>query len=185
MQSEVLGALTEEDALYARQFFLTILLENAVESYGIADITPVCPPSKRVHVDGTAIDEDPERRSPPYRDYPARKHVRIVFKECGQCMRDVRDIRNAFQCLQGCAKGAFVAFVERALLLTHCTALFYMKKAGFVHRGVSAENCYYYNGSGILGDLEYAKRFGNLSGSEARTVRLPSPGLTYRRLTPS
>ena len=179
IQSEIFSAL-KEDALDARKYFLTILLENVVESHGNADITPACPLSERTPINWTAPDDETANIPPPYRNHSARKHVRIVFKECGQCMHEIGDLRNAFRCLQGCAKGTFVSTAEHSVPLMRSAALFYMKKAGFVHRDVSAGNCYYFDGSGKLGDLEYAKRFGELSGFEPRTVCLPSPLICRR-----
>ena len=47
-----------------------------------------------------------------------------------------------------------------------------MRMAGYVHRDVSAGNCLFYEatGTGKLADLEYAKRYEDVSASEPKTV---------------
>ena len=49
-----------------------------------------------------------------------------------------------------------------------------MRMAGYVHRDVSAGNCLHYDGSGKLADLEYSKRYEDVSVSEPKTVSLIS-----------
>ena len=53
-------------------------------------------------------------------------------------------------------------------------ALQIMHIVGYVHRDVSAGNVLLWNGTGILSDLESAKKTTDLSTDEVRTVRLMS-----------
>jgi hypothetical protein len=54
------------------------------------------------------------------------------------------------------------------------TALQIMHIVGYVHRDVSAGNILFWKGTGILSDLESAKKTTDLSIHEVRTVRLMS-----------
>ncbi|KAG6822841.1 hypothetical protein H0H92_012393 [Tricholoma furcatifolium] len=79
-------------------------------------------------------------------DYsPRRKHVRTIFAEVCQTIFEVRDVRSMILTLQGVTK-----------------ALWYMWKAGYVHRDVSAGNCLWNGEVGKLSDLEYAKKYDTL-----------------------
>ena len=55
-----------------------------------------------------------------------------------------------------------------------------MRMAGFVHRDVSAGNCLYYEGSGKLADLEYSKRYEDMSVSEPKIVSPVSSQVVHR-----
>jgi serine/threonine-protein kinase RIO1 len=50
-------------------------------------------------------------------------------------------------------------------------ALEIMHIVGYVHRDVSAGNILFWNGTGVLSDLESAKKTTDLSTHEVRTVR--------------
>ncbi|KAG6822276.1 hypothetical protein H0H92_014544, partial [Tricholoma furcatifolium] len=92
-------------------------------------------------------------------DYsPRRKHVRTIFAEVCQTIFEVRDVRSMILTLQGVTK-----------------ALWYMWKAGYVHRDVSAGNCLWNGEVGKLSDLEYAKKHDTLEIHDPVTVWLYFP----------
>ncbi|EDR02424.1 uncharacterized protein LACBIDRAFT_332286 [Laccaria bicolor S238N-H82] len=68
-----------------------------------------------------------------------KHHYRLVFKEVGISMYDIRSIRGAFQALVDVTK-----------------ALEVMAKKDYVHRDISGGNILFYKGHGKLCDLEYA-----------------------------
>ncbi|KAL5479079.1 hypothetical protein ACEPAI_2367 [Sanghuangporus weigelae] len=73
-----------------------------------------------------------------------RKHYRIVFKEVALDIYKVKKLMDVFTVLRDGAK-----------------VLKWIHGCGWVHRDVSPGNLYLYDGRGILGDFEYAKRRGS------------------------
>ena len=47
----------------------------------------------------------------------------------------------------------------------------FLHGSGWVHRDVSTGNVYLFDGHGVLGDLEYAKKTDDNTQHEVRTVR--------------
>ncbi|KAL5525405.1 hypothetical protein ACEPAF_9275 [Sanghuangporus sanghuang] len=72
-----------------------------------------------------------------------RKHYRIVFKEVALDIYKVKKLTDVFSVLRDGAK-----------------VLKWIHGCGWVHRDISPGNLYLYDGRGILGDFEYAKRRG-------------------------
>lgn len=68
-----------------------------------------------------------------------KHHYRLVFKEVGISMYEIRSIQDAFQALVDVTK-----------------ALEVMAKKDYVHRDISGGNILFYKGHGKLCDLEYA-----------------------------
>ncbi|KAL5520260.1 hypothetical protein ACEPAG_9473 [Sanghuangporus baumii] len=69
-----------------------------------------------------------------------RKHYRVVYAEIAEPLYQVKKISHSFIALGDAAK-----------------CLKYLHGADWVHRDLSAENLYYYQGRGLIGDLEYAR----------------------------
>ena len=189
----------DKKAEEARPYFLTIMHDGVTKTYGgDDDITPICLPEHRSLAEWTSSDNtlgchsasafelrgDRTAGSKPAgpkdatwgeidvgsRNHCARKHVRTVFKECCMNVFELKDFKSFIECLIGCAKGVTIAFLFWQLRLIMVTALNYMRIAGYVHRDVSAGNCLFYEGSGKLADLEYSKRYEDVSVSEPKTV---------------
>ncbi|KAI5116305.1 hypothetical protein M0805_004646 [Coniferiporia weirii] len=86
-----------------------------------------------------------------------RVHYRIVFREIGVPLHQVRKLSEMFTVLGDVSQ-----------------VLEYIHRSGWVHRDISAGNVYsYINGRGwlrgLLGDLEYARRAGTDAKHEVRT----------------
>lgn len=73
------------------------------------------------------------------KQYTWKNHYRIIFKEVGISMYEIRSLQDAFQALIDMTK-----------------ALEIMAKKDYVHRDISGGNILFYQGRGKLCDLEYA-----------------------------
>ncbi|KAG2353907.1 hypothetical protein BDR07DRAFT_1307859 [Suillus spraguei] len=83
---------------------------------------------------------------------PRRVHTRTVFHDVGVALKDITSLANNLTCLSG------------ALM-----ALYYLHKAGWVHRDFSVGNAIWVEGVGKLGDFEYAKEIDSDSSNDVRT----------------
>ncbi|KAL5520223.1 hypothetical protein ACEPAG_9436 [Sanghuangporus baumii] len=81
-----------------------------------------------------------------------RRHYRIVFKEIGHAFHAVKRLSYCFTVLRDCS-----------------AVLKWIHGCGWVHRDISVGNLYYYNGRGLIGDLEYAKHSNTKVLDESRT----------------
>ncbi|KAG2355387.1 hypothetical protein BDR07DRAFT_1493256 [Suillus spraguei] len=87
---------------------------------------------------------------------PHRVHTRTVFHDVGVALKDITSLANNLTCLSG------------ALM-----ALYYLHKAGWVHRDFSVGNAIWVEGVGKLGDFEYAKEIDSDSSNDVRTPYIP------------
>ncbi|KAG1884537.1 hypothetical protein F4604DRAFT_1648223 [Suillus subluteus] len=87
---------------------------------------------------------------------PRRVHTRTVFHDVGVAVKDITSLADNLSCLSGGLK-----------------ALYYMHKAGWVHRDFSVGNAIWVvndNGAiGKLGDFEYAKKIDSHTSHDVRT----------------
>ncbi|KAG0704652.1 hypothetical protein DFH29DRAFT_848599 [Suillus ampliporus] len=83
---------------------------------------------------------------------PRRVHARTVFHDVGVALKDVTSLADNLTCLSG------------ALM-----ALYYLHKAGWVHRDFSVGNAIWVEGVGKLGDFEYAKEIDSNTSNDVRT----------------
>ncbi|KAG1778826.1 hypothetical protein EV702DRAFT_1195842 [Suillus placidus] len=83
---------------------------------------------------------------------PRRVHVRTVFKDVGVVVKDVTSLADNLRCLSGGLK-----------------ALYYLHKAGWVHRDFSIGNVIWVGDIGKLGDFEYAKKIDSNTSHDVRT----------------
>ncbi|KAF9513075.1 hypothetical protein BS47DRAFT_1017359 [Hydnum rufescens UP504] len=88
----------------------------------------------------------------PNLTYAHKTHYRIVFEEKGVTVDLLPSLRDVMKAL---------ADIVIALKL--------LKKLGWVHRDVSIGNMLWYKGGGKLGDLEYAKKMGDMTSHDLRT----------------
>ncbi|KAG1741246.1 hypothetical protein EDB19DRAFT_1907946 [Suillus lakei] len=79
-------------------------------------------------------------------------HTRTVFHDVGVALKDVTSLADNLTCLSG------------ALM-----ALYYLHKAGWVHRDFSVGNAIWVEGVGKLGDFEYAKEIDSDTSNDVRT----------------
>ncbi|KAG9007892.1 hypothetical protein FRB90_009172, partial [Tulasnella sp. 427] len=109
---------------------------------------------------------DPADRRLPQRprSYGSKQQYRIVYQEICTPMHEVRPLSHVFTALEDCVFALQLMFL-----------------AGWVHRDISSGNVYLYTDKerqdqirGILGDLEYAKRF-----SDTRCSLDPKTGTAY------
>ncbi|KAG2091210.1 uncharacterized protein F5147DRAFT_723992, partial [Suillus discolor] len=85
-------------------------------------------------------------------EIPRRVHTRTVFQDVGVALKDVTSLADNLTCLSG------------ALM-----ALYYLHKAGWVHRDFSVGNTIWVGGVGKLGDFEYAKEIDSNTSNDVRT----------------
>ncbi|KAG1771899.1 hypothetical protein EV702DRAFT_1033892 [Suillus placidus] len=83
---------------------------------------------------------------------PRRVHVRTVFKDVGVVVKDVASLADNLKCLSDGLK-----------------ALYYLHKAGWVHRDFSIGNVIWVGDIGKLGDFEYAKEMDSDTSHDVRT----------------
>ncbi|KAG1768025.1 hypothetical protein EV702DRAFT_1203461 [Suillus placidus] len=83
---------------------------------------------------------------------PRRVHTRTVFHDVGVSVKDVTSLAHKLSCLSGALK-----------------ALYYMHKAGWVHRDFSVGNAIWVGDIGKLGDFEYAKKIDSNTSHDVRT----------------
>ncbi|TRM63082.1 hypothetical protein BD626DRAFT_32776 [Schizophyllum amplum] len=88
------------------------------------------------------LDAPPSRVVADPRTFPPKYQYRVVFNEVGEALHDVDDISIVLTAAQSCI------FALQLLFL-----------AGWVHRDISTGNLIWFNGRGLLADLEYARRF--------------------------
>ncbi|KAG2128557.1 hypothetical protein DEU56DRAFT_818949 [Suillus clintonianus] len=74
-------------------------------------------------------------------DIPCRVHTRTVFHDVGVTIKELTSLVDILTCLSNALK-----------------ALYYLHKAGWVHRDFSVGNTFWVEGIGKLGDFEYAKK---------------------------
>ncbi|KAL5496160.1 hypothetical protein ACEPAH_3077 [Sanghuangporus vaninii] len=82
-----------------------------------------------------------------------RKHYRVVFAQCAQPIHTLRKLSDAFVVLKDGA-----------------TALKWIHGSGWVHRDLGADSLYFYNGRGLIGDFEYARRKNSEAAHKKRTA---------------
>ncbi|KAL5496159.1 hypothetical protein ACEPAH_3076 [Sanghuangporus vaninii] len=75
------------------------------------------------------------------KEYPHRMHYRIVFAETAKPVYTTETLSDAFLVLREVAE-----------------CLEWIHGSGWVHRDISSGNLYFYDGHGLIGDLEYARR---------------------------
>ncbi|KAF9074801.1 hypothetical protein BDP27DRAFT_1415727 [Rhodocollybia butyracea] len=141
IQNRVRERLGDDVWLLAKRYFLTITAEEVVRVDGEDDVTPL--PARR-HF-RTRDNQTPLPRSPVNKvtvKLYRRKHVRVVFKEVCASVYELVDGGSLGRCLTDTVQG-----------------LKYLHQAGFVHRDISAGNCLYYEGRGIVADLEYCREY--------------------------
>ncbi|KAG9011451.1 hypothetical protein FRB90_007240 [Tulasnella sp. 427] len=109
---------------------------------------------------------DPVGRRLPQRprSYGSKQQYRVVYQEICTPVHEVRPLMDVFTALEDCVFALELMFL-----------------AGWVHRNISSGNVYLYTEKerqdefrGILGDLEYAKRF-----SDTRCSLEPKTGTAY------
>ncbi|OCB90611.1 hypothetical protein A7U60_g2129 [Sanghuangporus baumii] len=88
----------------------------------------------------------------PVRKIFGRKHYRVVFKEVTTALHTINDFASSFIALSDSSR-----------------VLKWIHGCGWVHRDISAGNLYFYDGRGLIGDLEFAKRKNTDLKHELRT----------------
>ncbi|KAL5479069.1 hypothetical protein ACEPAI_2357 [Sanghuangporus weigelae] len=81
-----------------------------------------------------------------------RIHYRVTFEEIGDPIYKQVSLPRVFLILRDCTK-----------------VLRWMHESGWVHRDISAGNLFFYDGRGLIGDLEYAKLKGSFATHSMRT----------------
>ncbi|KAH7868680.1 uncharacterized protein C8R40DRAFT_1260346, partial [Lentinula edodes] len=116
------------------------IMEEVIVFEGEPRLTPKKPPRTEVQ---------PIMMS---RTHTLRKHVRSVVKEECESLYQLTDFKNALICW-------------RDMII--CLDLF--RIAGFIHRDLSGGNTLFFEGRGIISDLEYSKRYNEVSSHDPKT----------------
>ncbi|KIK56581.1 hypothetical protein GYMLUDRAFT_46925 [Collybiopsis luxurians FD-317 M1] len=175
IQSNLLANVSDKEEL--RNHFLTFLVDEQVRFQGKARWALRCPESKfteekwqqddYVHHNSSRSSSRPSREKPvherpkpprPTRPHPIRKHIRSVAKEVCESLYQLMDLTDALICWKDMIK-----------------CLSYLREAGYTHRDMSGGNCLLYRcpetntRKGIISDLEYCKRYMDLSVHDPKT----------------
>lgn len=115
------------------------------------------------------------RVSAPSADIPCRVHTRTVFKDVGIPLMKVTCLYDAFTCLAGARQGKQFQLLPLSSTTKGWIALYYVHKAGWVHRDFSVANALWAETDGqMIGklmDFEYAKKVNSEVSHDVRTVR--------------
>jgi hypothetical protein len=103
---------------------------------------------------------------------PRRVHTRIIFHDVGVVLKDVTPLADILSCLSGALKGEQTTVTLLSSVAHSTLALYYMHKAGWVHRNLSVGNAIWVGGIGKLVDFEYAKKIDSDTSQDVRTVRI-------------
>jgi hypothetical protein len=117
--------------------------------------------------------------------YSHKTHYRIVFKEQGTTIDDVRSLPDVLTVLAETATGASLCIsIYLQNLIFFSPALQPLRKLRWVHRDVSIGNILSYEGGAKLADLEYAKKMDDMADCHnMRTASVPSIDLSGKLLT--
>ncbi|VDB99558.1 unnamed protein product [Peniophora sp. CBMAI 1063] len=140
--------LLKEDRNVLKCLMFTIVAEEVIAHKGELAFSHV-KRSRRVDRD---VAPGPDQPPTEELAHTPRVSVRNLVEEECLSVYELRDLKSLLSCLLG---------VTSALSL--------LRKAGFVHRDVSAGNSLYFEGRGILSDLEYAKEYEKISASGPQT----------------
>ncbi|KAG1757080.1 hypothetical protein EDB19DRAFT_1865936 [Suillus lakei] len=83
---------------------------------------------------------------------PRRVHTHTIFLDVGVALNDITTLADILGCIR-----------------SFNLALYYMHKAGWVHRDFSVGNAIWVGGEGKLGDFEYAKKIDSNTSNDVRT----------------
>ncbi|TRM63106.1 hypothetical protein BD626DRAFT_569160 [Schizophyllum amplum] len=119
---------------------------HAVAVPGVFGVQPSPPVASVPGSDSTRTDPTPMVE----RAFVPRYQYRVVFDEVGEALHYVDNISVVLSAVQDCL------FALQLLFL-----------AGWVHRDISTGNLLWWNGRGLLADLEYAKKFEPSTGGSA------------------
>ena len=95
---------------------------------------------------------------------PQRKQYRIAYKETGTPLYAVKRLSDAFLALRNSVESecprpsGYIRRIEP--LPSYSQALQFIHSCAWVHRDISSGNLYFYEGRGLIGDLEYSRRKG-------------------------
>ncbi|KAF8441046.1 hypothetical protein L210DRAFT_2127145 [Boletus edulis BED1] len=179
---DIQDKIGEEEMAEAEKYFVKILAYEDVFVSGKVDKTFKLEEEGNIHFKWIAIDDDPFLSTtrylpstghipssehpppelarcevrPPSTVLPRRVHTRTVFKEVGIPLTQLTGLVDGLNCLHDTAR-----------------ALYYVHKAGYVHRDFSVNNVLWFEGDGRgigkLTDFEYAKKVGAEESHDIRT----------------
>ncbi|KAJ4486623.1 hypothetical protein C8J55DRAFT_508121 [Lentinula edodes] len=171
IQKSIKEKLNKEQKAKLKKHFLTFIMEEVIVFEGEPRLTPR---PQNGEFQSTAWQTDPyfhqnpnpstsrgTREKPPRtevqpimmsRTHTLRKHVRSVVKEECESLYQLTDFKNALICW-------------RDMII--CLDLF--RIAGFIHRDLSGGNTLFFEGRGIISDLEYSKRYNEVSSHDPKT----------------
>ncbi|KAG6841660.1 hypothetical protein H0H87_011611, partial [Tephrocybe sp. NHM501043] len=168
ISNDIFGRLKESDKKNgttdeseARDYFMKFEHDEFVEMDGTTDVSFELPKGYR-KFQGSGIAPSPSHEF----QHHTRAHVRTVYAEVCRSIYELRDYATVVRALRDNVKGTFqYSYTTNIIADRMFLALWYLRKAGYVHRDVSAGNCLWGIASekGKLSDLEYARPYDELS----------------------
>ncbi|KAJ3929471.1 MAG: hypothetical protein NXY57DRAFT_1016518 [Lentinula lateritia] len=140
IQSSILEKLDVKQETKLEEYFLTFIMEEVIIYEG---------EPKRTLKKPSRTEVQPAMMS---RTHMLRKHVRSVVNEECENLYQLTDFKKALICW-------------RDMII--CLDLF--RIAGFIHRDLSGGNTLFFEGRGIISDMEYSKRYNEVSSHDPKT----------------
>ncbi|KAJ3923117.1 hypothetical protein F5877DRAFT_74576 [Lentinula edodes] len=103
------------------------------------------------------------------RTHMLRKHVRSVVNEECENLYQLTDFKKALMCWRDMIICMSFCYFDQLMKLTIIPGLDLFRIAGFIHLDLSGGNTLFFEGKGIISDLEYAKRYNEVSSHDPKT----------------
>jgi len=109
----------------------------------------------------------------PSREYPQKVQYRIVFKEVGVSLYNVRSLASAFSSLYDTISGknCLISLGYTINVVVPCAALEILHKYSWVHCDISPGNIICFNSRGMFSDFECAQKTTRLTDDEVLTAQ--------------
>jgi hypothetical protein len=200
VQELLMRKATELDFEKVKRHFFTILSHEEVKIGGIRDTTRdtimrgipvntlpglrVNPPtdtsSMQPGVHNASLEND---RGLFNRSICHRYHYRLVLKETATPVRYLDNLEHAITAYCDAFAGEwFNSPADHQFIHRGRTVIAFLSDCGWIHRDISPENVYYYNGRGIVGGFEYAKEIDFGAGDGSPVVCKNGHGFLVRRV---
>ncbi|KAF8831872.1 hypothetical protein HHX47_DHR1000921 [Lentinula edodes] len=157
IQSSILKKLDAKQKTKLEEHFLTFIMEEVIIFEGEPKPTFKKPSLTKV---------EPIMMS---RIHMLRKHVRSVVNEERENLYQLTDFKKALICWRDMIICMSLCHFDQLMKLTIIPGLNLFRIAGFIHRDLSGGNTLFFEGKGIISDLEYAKRYNEVSSHNPKT----------------
>ncbi|KAJ3869247.1 hypothetical protein EV359DRAFT_76942 [Lentinula novae-zelandiae] len=157
IQSSILEKLGAKQKTKLEEHFLTFIMEEVIIHKG---------EPKRTLKKPSRTEVQPIMMS---RTHMLRKHVRSVVNEECENLYQLTDFKKALICWRDMIICTSFCQLDQLIKLTIISGLDLFRIAGFIHRDLSGGNTLFFEGRGIISDLEYSKRYNEVSSHDPKT----------------